>query len=1191
MSCDSSKNDSLPIISLRFADLTIPALLDTGANISLIEPQTLSLIKEQTKVHYLSRSVKIHTIDNNSVPYLSAVSSKFKINTKWFSNVFFVTQNNWRYKYKIILGYDFIQSNKLLLDIPNKQLIMGNDKFDFVEESPSSSNACNNVNKIPVKEVVARNCEKIILEPNSHEIVKLKVPETMLMHKNLILTPCKNKLNYTISDSLYTVQDGYIITIIENNHNKSIVINKDTKIGILENFDINDVHIPEEEGIFQINNLSMQEVIKLRKEELKETDFALDHLNVNDRNSLLEFLMENSRVFSKSYKTLGSTDAVTPEFNLLHSFPIQTKPYPIPNIAKKFARQEIQALLEAGIIEPSSSNYNFPIIFVKKKPYVDDPSKQKFRMVIDYRLLNSVTQSFKICLPKITDILHKIAGNKFYCVLDLKSAFFQIKLRDEDKHKLAFCCELGNFQPLRLPFGSLNSTSYFHTLISKCLNDLKGSNVQYFLDDIIIAGNSINEVRLWLQKVFDRLIQFNLTLDPAKLQLCKEEITYLGFNIHKDGFSPSEDNVKKILNLPIPKNVKQVQSFIGMVNYFRHLILNFAHIIQPIVKLTKKDTPFIWNDDCQEAFNLIQHNLLQKPTLKNISESQPFYLVTDASQTALCGILMQKYQNKFFPVEFFSRQLSSSESKYPSIRRELLGIYESVKHFHEHLFGRSFIILTDAKPLTFHTKLDKQPEIVARWLMYLQQFNFKMEHIQGLKNPADYLSRVVDPECVVNNLNIFQTNSNLTNENICKHQWESKDTKSIIDKLNENDEFISSKFYIDKDSKLLMIKINPPKYPHRTINRIFIPNSLIKDCLTVAHAPHFGLIKTYEFLKKNYSWYGMFRDAKNFCSNCEACLANKPKSKLTASKFIPKGDLAVGEMISIDIVGKLPRSHDCKFYILTIIDHFSRYLEAIPLNNIKSSTIIQQLNKYFAQFGIPKILLTDNGSNFVSSEFEEFLTTLNIEHRKSSIYYPQSNGLIERTHRIMKESLSAMSNSVCEWSERLLFFKLHYNSSKHAVTKFSPAEIFFGRNLNLPSNILQHHTNDVNVPNYIKLLKNHILETREMVKYNENEYFNKHVKYIKGRAIPDYNIGDKVFLQIPDHCNTFCPKYDGPHTITRKLRNNNYLIKIQSNDRDVTKKYHVSKLFRQMPLNDNFQNDNVMSLVPTDSNVTNDENV
>ncbi|XP_035223687.1 uncharacterized protein K02A2.6-like [Stegodyphus dumicola] len=253
-----------------------------------------------------------------------------------------------------------------------------------------------------------------------------------------------------------------------------------------------------------------------------------------------------------------------------------------------------------------------------------------------------------------------------------------------------------------------------------------------------------------------------------------------------------------------------------------------------------------------------------------------------------------------------------------------------------------------------------------------------------------------------------------------------------------------------------MIKLRPRAHHLKTRhleNKILLPNSLVKPCLEIAHAPHFGINKTYEFIKKKYFWKGMFLDTKHICENCQQCLENKRISSRTVTSNIKKSDLAPGEMLAIDIVGKLPRSHDGKFFILTIIDHYSRYLEAIPLTNITSATIIRCMNLYFSKFGIPKIILSDNGSNFCSAEFENFLTDLNIEHRKSSIYYPQSNGIIERVHRTMKESIASLSNQVFEWSDRLAFLKLYYNNSKPIVTGFTPAQLFFGRELNTPLDI------------------------------------------------------------------------------------------------------------------------------------------
>ncbi|GBN62184.1 Transposon Tf2-9 polyprotein, partial [Araneus ventricosus] len=935
MSCKSEETNQLPLINIKFGSLQKTALIDTGANISLIQATTLEKIKKVTKVEYISRSVRIKTIDNSCIPYLSAVKIKFKIENKWFDSVFFVTKKDWDSNYEIILGYDCIQTNKILIDSINNCIIIDNTKLHFLNHKDYDQESISNESKF-IKEVnvnAVRVCHMVDIEPGQSKFVTLSIPASLRDSGSFIFIPNVNKLNYNIQNSLHEYnENNKFTTIIENNSNQKIRIRKKTKIGVIQKFHEEDIVEPTDQ-IGQVNTISLEKVKQMRKEELNPNQFNLNHLNGKVKEEILQLLINNYSVFSSTYSTLGSTDKVVPEFKLYHDYALQTKPYPIPKIAKEYAQEEIKKLLDAGIIEPSSSNYCFPVIFVKKKPLPGEGNKQKFRMAIDYRLLNCITESHKICLPKIMDIIQNIAGKNWYSVLDLKSAFFQIQLKDKDKEKLAFCCELGNFQPCRLPFGAKNSTSYFHTLMSKCLKDIQGSNIQFFLDDIILASDTIQEMKCLLQQVFERLEKFNLTLDPAKMQICENKITYLGFELNKSGYSPSEENVRKVTKFPIPKNVKEVQSYLGMLNYFRHLIFNFAELAQPIVNLTKKNSEFIWDQKCQDAFNKFQDMMLTKPTLKNIKHNEKLYLITDASKVAVCGILMQKSNGKFVPIEFYSKQLNPAEMRYPSIRRELYAIFLSVKHFSEHLYGREFSILTDAKPLSHHIHLDKQPDIVARWLLYLQSFSYSIEHVPGFSNPADFLTRVQE-ETHVNNLKIFPIPNGMNYDNIKSHQQKDEETKEIIDKINDDNNVTCKDYYMDNNSGLLMIKMKP-RIKHlrnkHIENKIVIPKSLVKTCLESAHGPHFGTTKTFNVVKKNYYWKNYFLDTKNFCENCHECIKNKSKPTNTQFEMISKSHLAPGQFIAIDIVGKLPRSYDGKFFILTIIDHYSRFLEAIPL--------------------------------------------------------------------------------------------------------------------------------------------------------------------------------------------------------------------------------------------------------------------
>ncbi|GBO16605.1 Transposon Tf2-8 polyprotein [Araneus ventricosus] len=1000
--------------------------------------------------------VRIKTIDNTVVPYMSAINLKFKIEKKWFSNQFFVTLNSWNAQYHAILGYDFLQRNKVVIDTVNKQLLVGNQKFDFEENSPT--NVCSetidcdisesdknkkesfeqvnnnfgekgNVSKETFHALNVKIANNITVQPFSTEIINLKVPKNIAKNKDLIFIPKKNKLGYLINESLNVPTNANLFhTIIENNTNKVIHVRKNTIMGKLSTFDVNDIMSPSESEIYQINNLNLNEIHKMRRDELLKSDFKLDHLNDKDKKDMQDLLLKNYKVFSKSYKTLGETSAVIPEFSLLHNFPLQTKPYSIPLMAKKYAQQEINNLLE--------------------------------------------------------------------------------------------------------------------------------------------AADSLCELKVTLQAVFDRLIKFNLTLDPAKLQLCKPEITYLGFDLNANGFSPSEQNVNKVTNFPRPKNLKQVQMFLGMLNYFRGLIYDYAGIVEPLVKLTKKNTPFVWSVECENAFNTVQEIILKKPTLKNFDPNLPISLITDASKIAICGILLQKKDNVYYPLEFFSRKLTPAECKYPSIRRELLAIYASVKHFHDQLLGEKFELLTDAKPLTEYQSLDKKPEIVARWLLYLGTFSFTPTHIPGSLNPADFLSRVVEENSLnVNNITLFQPNDKLSMQNISIEQKQDAILSKIMNDLSVNKQ--CKQYFLDVNSGLLMIK-NAHKNKKKIVNRIVIPKSLIKVCIETAHAPHFGVRKTFEFIRHKYQWKGMYLDTKNFCEHCEKCLENKPKAKLTQTQMIPKRNLAPGQCIAIDVVGKLPRSTDNKNFILTIIDHYSRYLEAYPLQNITSRTIINCLNKYFANFGLPKFLITDNATNFISNEMVEFFDRLNIQHRKSSIYYPMANGLLERAHRTMKESLASMCESTFQWSEKLLFFKLYYNNSIHSVTKFAPAEIFFGRKQNLPLDSFFEPITVENESKYLKNIRNNMCSIRNEFAKNEEQYFKNNAPHIKGRKVPNFNLGDKVFVKNFSHPHVFQEKYKGPFEIIKILRSNNYVIKSLKDNK--TMKLNVSKIFKQEQPRPNLRN-------------------
>ncbi len=1198
-SCQIDSTNKLPVVNIQIGNLEVPCLIDSGASVSLLDTNLFNEIKQQNiKIKYISRQVTIFTVDKTPIPFTKAIQITIRLDNKKFSQLFYVTKNKFSDNYAMILGFDFMSNNKIILDIANYQLHVNNQTLALTNKlNENTQNINNNMNQLEImnenveskndetnsvkskslintegpKTLNAKLVNKITIAPHSTKYATARCHKSIGSHKQILINQINRKTPYIIDHALHETSDSNTIFIpIHNTSDQHIHLNKNMKIvDITTDFLIHDINSTDEDIKYEINNLTHKEIITMRQNDLKDSDFSLDHLSDTHKREALKILRDNAHVFSKSYQTLGENSMIKPQFKLLHDYPINTKPYPLPHSVKQHAQKEINELLRAGIIQESTSNYSFPVIFVKKKnSKTDDPKLVKYRMAIDYRLINQITPLFPFKLPDIKALMQDIAGHEMYSVLDLKSAFFQIKLQPEDSHKLAFTTDFGMYEPRRLPFGSRNSSTYFALLMDKCLKPLRNLKIRHFLDDIIVPAHNFQDMSFKLTKLFKRLIEFNLTIDPAKTQLYKQQINFLGYQIDMNGSKPSQANINKITNFPKPKNHKQVKSFLGLTNYFRELIENYAQITFPLVELTKKNVEFKWTEEHENAFQKIQQIMFEQPHLFPVDHNKHFFLITDASKIALSAILAQKdHSDQMRPIEFYSRKLKEPETRYPSIKRELLAIHDAIIHFRQYLYGIKFTLITDAKPLTYHLDLEKQSEITARWLLELQDYDFTVKHTPGEGNPADFLSRAVFNVQLQQDLinDIFKVDTELTYENLATEQKKDKNLKPIIDRfLTNKNKREDNKYYVATEKhNVLLINIGNKKVDNivKSQYRIMAPKGLIKKIIKIAHTAHFGTEKTYETIKQHFYWYGMRADIKNFCQTCTKCNTYKNHKTLKVPLQDVTKDYAINEYISIDIIGPLPKSVNKKVYALTIIDNFSRHLEIVPLTNITMLTITKALAEYFARYGICRILQTDNGKQFTSTEFTNYLKTMQIEHRRSSIYYPQSNGTVERCHSTLKQSIAAMANNNFEWDIRLLFFKLAYNNTKHQATGFAPAFLYFNRLLRTPFTANFHIEPSTNPSDFVKSQLQHIHEIRKIALQNMQKL---KAQYLKESHNQDskLEVGDKVFLKQLISPRTFEKKFSGPYTIMKIFRNQNYLIKSDEFPYAKLIKIHIGKLFK-----------------------------
>lgn len=1234
-----------PMININVGDITITTLLDTGSQCSIVEEETFELIKDKTKVNYVSRMVRLRSFTGENIAFSKAVRFSFKIGTKTFSNIFYITNQTLTEDYKMILGMDFMNAFKVTLDIDNAQLIMHGDQVGrnnirinnvkvnlikkehelkiYVENFEEHENQMEKIENEEInnqknvittqatknkqgKENFARLINRIELTPEEKRDVNLRLDKTLIDHMVNIVDSGKNLLhsNTIIWDKKdnkqikVAIQNGTDKTIVLNKgmkiakiqQNDKQKINKNTKESGIENKETREVEYTDEinfnesiqgenqkiNSILQVENKiklpNYDEVMHLREQEFNITDFDLKHLQPGSKKEFSNLLEKYYGVFSKSYKTLGWTTAIKPKIELLHNYPIQCKPYPLPKHLEPIAKKEIEELREAGILEDTNSLYAFPVIFVSKKS--EDGKEKKFRMATDFRLLNYNTQLIKVFSPTIKDLIHDIAGYKYYTTVDLKAAFFQIVLPQSEREKCALVSPFGNLQPTRLSFGLKNSSAYFIQLMQLVLRDIMSKEISFYVDDVIIAANSLDKLHQNMEKVFKCFLDFNLTIDPKKVKIAKQEIEILGFKITQEGIFPANDNIIKITKFKTPQSVKEIQSFLGMTNYFSHLIPNYSELVAPLIKLTRKNSQFIWSEECRDNFAKLQQIMLEQPKINKIDpEKKLVVLITDGAKHAISAILGQEVNGKIQPCLYFSKLLKDAQKRYPQVKIELLAIYQAFKYFHQHLANTHFILQTDAKSLRYHFDLQKQSDVIARWLLTMSQYDFTLRHISGPTNPSDYFSRYAINSITMTGVThkIFAGNEKLRFTNIAKEQDKDDNLKLIKNKVRESGKNNFENYYLNRFNTLRYKVYEKGVFKFDTI---VVPTSLEELVMQTVHATHLGFDKCLHIMKKHYTFPVMYSKLKNFVNTCEACCKYKSRPLAKAPAEENLRGLYPGQVLQIDIVGKLPRSNLGNIFVLTVIDVFSRHFEAYPLKNVESKTILNKLLDYFTTYGVPTTIMSDNGKYFRSGEFHAVLKNLNIDIRHSSIYKASTQGVIERSHRTIFQAVRTCAEGSFNWESNLRFVKLFYNSTKHSMLGLPPNLLFFSREVNLPI---------IDMGPFEELGDFFQLEEAEWNNFTRREFQKRVQEFSKNRKLAvlfqtqkqlemiqnetkvkvrEIKVGDRVFVKKFVKEGKFDQRFTGPYRVEKTVRHNNVILREIQKPEKPTIKVHKNHVFR-----------------------------
>ncbi len=334
-------------------------------------------------------------------------------------------------------------------------------------------------------------------------------------------------------------------------------------------------------------------------------------LSIHKKEKLDKLLNQYSNIFLKDKYDIGSVDIEECKIDLKHNIPINLRPYRCSLSDQKIIDNQIKILLERGLIRKSTSSYAFPITLVDKK----DEGK-KSRLTIDFRKLNELCIHDNQPFPRIDDIIDKLYDSKYFSVIDISNGFWHVKVYSKDVHKTAFVTMNEHYEWLVLPFGYRNSPMIFQRIIRTVLKKHNLLNFSdNYLDDIMIHSKTFDEHLLHIEKVLKALISENIKLKLSKCSFAQKTVKYLGHIISKNKIKPLNDNLISIKEFPTPKNVKNIQQFLGKVNYYHRFIPNTTKFLNPLYILLQKDNKFLWNDECQKSFDSIKTYLTSAPIL------------------------------------------------------------------------------------------------------------------------------------------------------------------------------------------------------------------------------------------------------------------------------------------------------------------------------------------------------------------------------------------------------------------------------------------------------------------------------------------------------------------------------------------------------------------------------------------------
>ena len=805
----------------------------------------------------------------------------------------------------------------------------------------------------------------------------------------------------------------------------------------------------------------------------------------------LNLITVNSELFiGKVVRDLGDLGEVKLKTHPT-AVPVALPARNIPLAIRDQVKQELNNLVDRGILIPVAE----PTEWVNQMAV---PRKRNgdIRICLDPQPLNKVLIRERYKLPTFEDILPQLNNVKIFTKLDVKEAYWPVRLDDESSYMTTMITPFGRFRWSRLPFGLSVASEIFQRKLHEALNGLEG--VFTIADDIIVVGcaetdeDAKRDNDQKLEKLYKRCAEQAIVLNDEKKAVGKE-IIFHGHKVTDKGILPDSDKIEAVMQMKRPTDITEVRRFCGLVQYMSRFVPDLADTLEPIRNLTRNNIEWNWTNECEAAWNSVKCQLTKAPILSYFNPEKELVVQVDSSKNGLGAVLLQDGK----PLEFASRSLKPTERKWAQIEKEALAVLYGLERFDQYTYGRKVIIQNDHKPLETILKkpLSQAPKRLQDIIMKLFRYDIEFQFVKGTDLViADALSR-----------DFIDTDERDENETerlrICEvsvfEQFPDARISEIKD-ATKNDSVMQKLINVVINGWPRKDQVDPDLLPYFSFRdtlshkdgvilkgeAVLIPKSLRENMKIRLHSAHLGFDSMMRRVRGTIFWPGMAAEIKQLVQNCEQCEQLKPKNQKETLRQHSDGN-GPWDKIGTDLFEIKGKNY------LLVIDYYSNFIEVDQLTTTTSKQVIEKLKKQFARFGIPCQIVSDGGPQYSSSEFEVFVKDWGIIHHITSPNHPNSNGKAESGVKVIKNMMIKTLQSGTDQNIAIL----EQRNTPRQDTGLSPSEMMFGR---------QSRTM---LPSMKQLLKPNgkRIKRKNVIKRNYDK---------RAKDLPKLNTGKSVYLNI-----------------------------------------------------------------------------